>query len=81
MSRDEVRAYSTDGEVKPPSVLVVDNDPLIVALITGLLISENYSVTKSYKRNTSTVSRSVFQNPSIRTTFSAPCERRCVERR
>lgn len=48
MSRDEVRAYSTDGEVKPPSVLVVDDDPLIVALLTGLLTSKNYSVIKSY---------------------------------
>ena len=48
MSRDDVRTYSTDGEVKPPSVLVVDNDPLIVALLTGLLTSKNYSVTKSY---------------------------------
>lgn len=48
MSRDEVRAYSTDAEVKAPSVLVVDDDPLIVALLTGLLTSKNYSVIKSY---------------------------------
>ncbi len=48
MSRDEVRAYSTEGEAKPPSVLVVDDDPLIVALLTGLLTSKNYSVIKSY---------------------------------
>jgi signal transduction histidine kinase len=48
MSRDEVRAYSTDGEVRPPSVLVVDDDPLIVALLTGLLTSKNYSVIKCY---------------------------------
>ncbi len=48
MSRDEVRSYSTDGEVKPPSVLVVDDDPLIVALLTGLLTSKNYTVIKCY---------------------------------
>jgi two-component system sensor histidine kinase/response regulator len=48
MSRDEVRTYSTDGEIKPPSVLVVDDDPLIVALLTGLLTSKNYTVIKSY---------------------------------
>lgn len=48
MSRDGVRAYSTDGEVTPLSVLVVDDDPLIVALLTGLLTSKNYVVVKSY---------------------------------
>jgi signal transduction histidine kinase len=31
-----------------PSVLVVDSDPLIVALLTGLLTSKNYSVIKAY---------------------------------
>jgi CheY-like chemotaxis protein len=48
MSRDEVRAYSTECEAKVPSVLVVDDDPLIVALLTGVLTSKNYSVIKSY---------------------------------
>ena len=48
MSREEVRTYSTDCEGRMPSVLVVDSDPLIVALLTGLLTSQNYSVIKAY---------------------------------
>ncbi|MEY4668802.1 MAG: hypothetical protein RL518_1501 [Pseudomonadota bacterium] len=48
MSRDGVGTYSTDNEVRPPSVLVIDDDPLIVALLTGLLTSKNYSVIKAY---------------------------------
>ena len=48
MSREEVRTYSTDKEARMPSVLVVDDDPLIVALLTGLLTSKNYSVIKAY---------------------------------
>lgn len=48
MSREEARTYSTDAKERVPSVLVVDDDPLMVALITGLLASRNYSVIKSY---------------------------------
>lgn len=48
MSRDEVRTYSTTSGERAPSVLVVDNDPLIVALLTGLLSSKKYSVLKAY---------------------------------
>lgn len=48
MSRDEVRTYSTITGERAPSVLVVDNDPLIVALLTGLLSSKKYSVLKAY---------------------------------
>jgi two-component system sensor histidine kinase/response regulator len=48
MSRDEAATYSTDRETRQPSVLVVDDDPLIVALLTGLLTSKEYSVIKSY---------------------------------
>jgi signal transduction histidine kinase len=48
MSRDEVRTYATTSGERVPSVLVVDNDPLIVALLTGLLSSQKYSVLKSY---------------------------------
>ena len=48
MSRDEAATYSTDREARQPSVLVVDDDPLIVALLTGLLTSKDYSVIKSY---------------------------------
>jgi two-component system sensor histidine kinase/response regulator len=48
MSREEGRTYSTEAKGRVPSVLVVDDDPLMVALITGLLASRNYSVIKSY---------------------------------
>lgn len=48
MSRDEVPTYSTDREARMPSVLIVDDDPLIVALLTGLLTSKDYSVKKCY---------------------------------
>ena len=48
MSRDEAATYSTDREARQPCVLVVDDDPLIVALLTGLLTSKDYSVIKSY---------------------------------
>lgn len=48
MSRDEVPTYFTISGERAPSVLVVDNDPLIVALLTGLLSSKKYSVLKAY---------------------------------
>lgn len=48
MSRDEVPTYSTDREARTPSVLIIDDDPLIVALLTGLLTSKDYSVIKCY---------------------------------
>lgn len=48
MSREEALTYSTGNKARQPSVLVVDDDPLMVALITGLLASRNYSVIKSY---------------------------------
>ena len=48
MSRDEVPTYSTEHEARTPSVLIVDDDPLIVALLTGLLTSKDYSVIKCY---------------------------------
>ena len=51
MSRDEVPTYSTDREARTPSVLIVDDDPLIVALLTGLLTSKDYSVIKCYNGN------------------------------
>lgn len=37
----------TVGSCKP-SVLIVDNDPLMVAMLTGVLTSRQYSVIKSY---------------------------------
>lgn len=48
MSRDGAPTYSTDREARMPSVLIVDDDPLIVALLTGLLTSKDYSVKKCY---------------------------------
>lgn len=51
MSRDELPTYSTDREARTPSVLIVDDDPLIVALLTGLLTSKDYSVIKCYNGN------------------------------
>jgi two-component system sensor histidine kinase/response regulator len=49
MSREDERgSQSKDGRDKTPSVLIVDHDPLMVALLTGVLKSRNYSVIKSY---------------------------------
>jgi two-component system sensor histidine kinase ChiS len=49
MSReDELRSQFKESRDKAPSVLVVDHDPLMVALLTGVLKSRNYAVIKSY---------------------------------
>ena len=49
MSReDELRSQFKESRDKAPSVLVVDHDPLMVALLTGVLKSRNYAVLKSY---------------------------------
>jgi len=49
MSREqELRSQTHNKDSHAPAVLVVDDDPLIVALLTGVLTSRNYSVIKSY---------------------------------
>ncbi len=49
MSRErELNSPTGNDGSRTPSVLVVDDDPLMVALLTGVLTSRNYAVIKSY---------------------------------
>jgi len=48
MSRVEEGRYAPERPEREPVVLVVDDDPLLVSVLTGLLTTKNYSVIKAY---------------------------------